>query len=332
MSKIKKYFLLFCLFIIVLTISGGWWLFARHDIYPASIMVEPGDPLYKVVVKLHDRDIIKSPWLFSKVGIIAGLDKKIIPGRYDFNTRVSHFDIMRKLWRGDIAVMSITIPEGYTLSKISDLLHQRCGINQRRFDSLARDSQFLLSLGIDAGFAEGYLFPETYRFAWGVSSAEALEAMTHQLFSRIDDNMKVRAEEMGYTLDDVLTMASIIEMEGSVFDEYPTIASVYRNRLDINMLLQADPTVIYAMGGLDRKLLQKDYKFPSTYNTYLHKGLPPTPICSPGMDAIMAALYPANTEYLYFVADGSGRHVFNTTYRQHLADTRRIKRSLRNGS
>ncbi|MEZ5357537.1 MAG: endolytic transglycosylase MltG [Candidatus Zixiibacteriota bacterium] len=329
MSKIKKYFLLLCSLLILLVITGGWWLFARHDIYPASILVESGDPLYKVVVKLHDRDIVSSPWIFSKVGILVGLDKKIIPGRYDFNTRVSNFDIMRKLWRGDIAVMSITVPEGYSLNKISDLLYQRCGVNQQRFDSLTRDSQFLLTLGIDAGFAEGYLYPETYRFAWGVSAAEAIEAMTHQLFSNIDETMKARAEELGYSLDDLLTMASIVELEGAVPDEYPTIASVYRNRLDINMLLQADPTVIYAMGGLDRQLLQKDYKFPSTYNTYLHKGLPPTPICSPGLDAIMAALYPAQTDYLYFVADGSGRHVFNSTYRQHLIDTRRIKRTMR---
>ncbi len=310
-----------------LIVSGGWWLFARHSIYPASIMVEQGDPLYKVVVKLEDRDIINSPWVFSKVGIIIGLDKKIIPGRYDFSGSKSNYDVIKTLWRGDIAVLSITVPEGYNLTKISDLLFQKCGVNKQRFDSLARDSQFLLTLGIDAGFVEGYLFPETYRFAWGISAAEAIETMVGQLTERVDENIRNRAAQMDYTFDDLLTMASIIEMEGLVTDEYPVIASVYRNRLMIGMLLQADPTVIYGMGGLDRKLYQKDYKFKSTYNTYLHKGLPPTPICSPGMDAIMAALYPADTDYIYFVADGSGRHVFNITYRQHLEDTRRIRRN-----
>ncbi|MCK5126402.1 MAG: endolytic transglycosylase MltG [candidate division Zixibacteria bacterium] len=326
MSKVKKYIMLFTLLLVVGIISGCWWLFARHDIYPASIMVEHGDPFYKVVVKLDDREIVSTPWIFSKVGILIGIDKKIIPGRYDFNTRTSNYNVFRKLWKGDIAVLSITIPEGYNLKKISKLLHQKCGVNRQRYDSLVRDSQYLLTLGIDAGFAEGFLFPETYRFAWGVTAAEAIEAMSHQLFSRIDEPIRRRAGEMGYTINDMLNMASIIELEGCMPDEYPTIASVYRNRYDIGMRLQADPTVIYAMGGLDRKLMVKDYSFPSTYNTYLHKGLPPTPICSPGMDAIMATLYPASTEYLYFVADGRGRHVFNKTHKEHRKDVYRIKR------
>jgi UPF0755 protein len=232
---------------------------------------------------------------------------------------------MRKLWRGDIAYMSVTVPEGFTMEQIGALLHQRCGTDPDIFDSLVRDSQYLAALGIETGFAEGYLFPETYRFEWGISADHAIRTMVGELFLRMERPVRARAADIGYTLHELLTMASIVEREGFYDDEYPTIASVYYNRYMNGMKLQADPTVIYAMGGLNRDLLVKDYQFPSTYNTYLYEGLPPTPICSPGMAAIRAALFPDSTDYLYFVADGSGRHVFTKTYREHRAAIRRIK-------
>lgn len=310
---------------LALVIVGAWWLFSRERVYPASIFVEEGDAFYTVVRKLTDREIVTSPWLFSKVGIVIGLDHRVIPGRYDFSRRLSNFDILRKLWRGEIAVMSVTVPEGYSLKQIGDLLHQRCGTSREMFDSLVRDSVYLAGQGVMAGFAEGYLFPETYRFEWGISAREAIEAMIGQLLVRLEESLLARSDTMGYSLHELLTMASIIEREGFFHDEYGTIASVYYNRYRTGMKLQADPTVIYGMGGLDRDLLVKDYQFPSAYNTYLHRGLPPTPICSPGMAAIRAALYPDSTEYLYFVADGRGRHRFNRTYQEHVQDTRQVK-------
>ena len=319
--------------IIILTLAliifAGWWLFYPRDIYPASIYVESGDQFYQVMRKLKDREVVKSPWLFSKIGIIIGLDRKVIPGRYDFSRRVSNLSVMRKLWRGEIAFETLTIPEGYNLKQIGALLNQRCGTSREIFDSLVRDSGYLARLGVEAGFGEGYLFPETYRFEWGVTAPQVIEAMTRQLFDKLDPALMARCDSMGYSLHQLLTMASIIEMEGLQPDEFGTIASVYYNRYRIGMKLQADPTVIYGMGGLDRGLLVKDYQFPSEYNTYLHNGLPPTPICSPGMTAIWSALYPDSTDYLYFVADGKGRHIFNKTYKQHLADTRSVKKGRR---
>jgi UPF0755 protein len=315
--------------VIVIVIAMAWWLFYPHKIYPASVYVDTGEKYYQVVRKLKDREIVKSPWFFSKIAIIAGLDRKVIPGRYDFGKRVSNFQVMRKLWRGEIAYMTLTIPEGFNLKQIGILLHQRCGTSRDIFDSLVRDSMYLAGLGVKTGFGEGYLFPETYRFEWGISASEAIKTMVDQLYSRVDGVMLARSDSMGYSFHELLTMASIIESEGLAHEEFGTIASVYRNRYEMDMKLQADPTVIYGMGGIDRDLLIKDYQFPSTYNTYLHKGLPPTPICSPGNEAIHAALYPDSTEYLYFVADGNGRHVFNKTYQQHLKDTRRIKKELK---
>jgi UPF0755 protein len=326
MYKVKRVAAIAAGLTLLILLIACWWLFYPRDIYPASIYFEDGEPFYRVVRQLKDRDIVGSPWLFSKVGILINLDRRVIPGRYDFSKKVSNFDVMRKLWRGNIAIMTLTIPEGYNLKQVGTLLHQRCGTSRSIFDSLVRDSHYLAELGVETGFGEGYLFPETYRFEWGVSALEATKTMVDQLFSRIDEPLLARSDSMGYNLHQLLTMASIIEMEGLVHDEFGTIASVYRNRYVINMKLQADPTVIYGMGGLDRDLLIKDYQFPSEYNTYLYKGLPPTPICSPGMAAIRAALYPDSTKYMYFVADGDGRHIFNKSYQQHLEDTRRVKR------
>ena len=329
MSKFKKYLAAFAVIIIIFCIWLGWWLLTPRRLTPASIYVDSGEPFYKVVVRLKDRKIIDSPWIFSKVGILVGMDRHIIPGRYDFSGRVSNLDVFRTLWRGEIAVMAVTFPEGCNLGQISKIISQRCGTDPDVFDSLVRDSMYLLSVGIEAGFAEGYLFPETYNFQWGVTAYEVVGAMSGELFARLDDSLLDRAKAMGYSLDDLLTMASIIELEGSHHDEYGMIASVYANRYRIKMKLQADPTVIYGMGGLDRALQVKDYEFRSRYNTYLHPGLPPTPICSPGMAAIWAALHPDSTDYFYFVADGTGYHIFNRTYSGHLKDTRRIKNQNR---
>jgi UPF0755 protein len=327
MSKtIKRVFSIAVAAIFAIIIACSWWLFYPHEIYSASIYVESGEPFYRVVRQLKDREIVKSPWFFSKAGILIGLDHRVIPGRYDFGKRVSNFDVMRKFWHGHIAFMTLTIPEGYNLQQVSRLLNQRCGTSREVFDGLVRDSLYLAGLGVEAGFGEGYLFPETYRFEWGISADGAIRVMVEQLYSGIDRSLLARSDSMGYTFHELLTMASIIEMEGLVHDEFGTIASVYRNRYIMGMKLQADPTVIYGMGGLDRDLLVKDYQFPSEYNTYLHMGLPPTPICSPGMGAIRAALYPDSTDFLYFVADGNGRHIFNKTYSGHLKDTRRIKK------
>ncbi len=314
--------------VLISTIALSWWLFDSHEIYPASVLVDHGQPYYRLVVDLRDRGIVNSPWYFSKIGVVIGLDERLIPGRYDFPKELSNYDVIRKLWKGEVAVMSVTIPEGYNMKQIGRLLHQRCGLDLEIFDSLVRDASFLSQLGLPEPIptvAEGYLYPETYRFQWGISAGDAIREMTRQLIYNLDQSMIERGRQLGYDVADILKMASIIQKEGWDEDEFPLIGSVYRNRIEIGMKLQADPTVIYGMGGLDRPLRIKDYQFPSLYNSYLHKGLPPTPICSPGMSAIKAALYPDETDYIYFVADGSGRHLFNKTYQAHLDATRKIK-------
>lgn len=306
-----------------------WWLISPNQITPTSVIIEPGEKFSQVVAKLRDSKVVRSPWLFSKVGVIIGLDRRIIPGRYDFGGRAANYDILRKFGIGDILIARVTIPEGFNLKQIAERLRLTIGLDSHQFDSLARDRQFLSDLGINAPLAEGYLFPDTYRIPWGIPAGDVMAILTKELFTRAGDSLMAKAALRGIDLHELLTMASIIELEALADDELPTMASVYYNRLRIGMPLQADPTVVYAMNGLDRPLMLSDYKFPSPYNTYRQRGLPPTPICSPGMKAILAALNPADTDYLYFVADGRGRHIFNRTYQQHLRDNARIKRELR---
>lgn len=329
MSRIiKRTFLAIGLVTALVCLWFAWWLYGDKTVGTVSVMVNPGETYATVVTRLSDQGVVGFPWLFSKIGVFIELDTKIIPGRYDFTGRVSNYAVMDKLWRGDIVIATVTIPEGYSLKQIGRVLSEKIGIDPRAFDSLARDARFLAGLGIGTDFAEGYLFPETYMFRWGLPAAEAFSSMVKVLGERLTGPLLARADSLGYSLKDLLTMASIIQREGKEPDEFPRIASVYYNRRKIGMRLQADPTVIYGMGGLNRKLLQRDYKFPSLYNTYLHKGLPPTPICSPGMAAIMAALYPEATNYLYFVANGTGRHTFNASYQEHLRDIREIRKRL----
>jgi len=327
-NRLKQIAALLCFALFLITLLMTWWLLARSSVKPGYILVEPGDRYSRVISKLYSGGVIHSPWLFAKISVLFGVDRRIIPGRYNFSGRISNLDIMKKLWHRDILISSVTIPEGFSLRQIKARLAQDCGLDPRQFDSLTHDSAFLTALGIRSGFAEGYLFPDTYRLPWGISPADAIKMMSGQFFSRVNDSLMQRVRQLGMTLPAVLTMASIIELEAYADDELSVIASVYYNRLHIGMPLQADPTVIYGMGGITRGLKLSDYHFPSTYNTYLHKGLPPSPICSPGMKAIMAALYPAQTNYLYFVADGKGRHVFNRTYQAHLHDNYRIKKEL----
>lgn len=325
LSKIAGLALLTAL---IIGVWGFWWLFSGTAVPTTSIIVDSGDTFAAVVGKLHDKNLVGFPWLFVRIGTFADIDRHIIPGRYDFSGSVSNYTILDKLRRGDIVIATVTIPEGYSLKQIGNLLYEKCGVEQKVFDSLTHNRRFLTSLGINAGFAEGYLYPETYLFRWGLPASEAIAAMVNVLDQRLSPALLARADSLGYNRHNLLTMASIVQREGKEPDEFPRIASVYKNRYKIGMRLQADPTVLYGMGGPYRRLMYRDYKFPSPYNTYLHPGLPPTPICSPGMKAIMAALYPEDTKYLYFVADGSGRHVFNTSFDAHKRDIRSIRKRL----
>jgi UPF0755 protein len=290
-----------------------------------SLYIYPGDSGKQIANRVDSLGLFPSPESFRLLCKITGTDKELKVGRYDFDSDDSRWKIFRALEEGISAKLKITVPEGLTLDRIISILAEETNFDSTEFERLISDSSFVRSLGVDAVSLEGYLFPETYLIPWGSPPDYIIRAMTGQLMSFMDDSLKDRMHEISFNLHELLTFASLIEAEARDGDERTLISSVYHNRLRKRMLLQCDPTVIYALGGLDRPLYYKDLEIDSPYNTYKYSGLPPGPICAPGAASIKAALYPDDSDYLYFVADGTGGHIFTKTLQDHNAAKRRVK-------
>lgn len=317
-------------FLLILMIAGGGLLafeiFVPYDIGASikSVMVEEDENFSGVLTDLQDEDILKGRYLFKLMSIITGTDKMLAPGRYDFSGKVSLHDILKKFRRHDIAAAMITIPEGLNVYKTAGVISRDLGLDSATIVSLAFDTNYTQTrFGLDG--LEGYLYPETYRVWYGIQIDDILKIIVDE-FNRQTENLLGDLPENIGSKNDLMALASIIEAEAMYDDEKPIISSVYHNRLKNKMLLQADPTVIYALGGLDRPLYYQDLKYDSPYNTYMYKGLPPGPINSPGLASIKAALNPETTEYVYFVADRNGRHIFSSTLREHNQAKNKIKR------
>lgn len=291
----------------------------------ATLYIRPGDSATDVARQAHGLGLVPSVRSFRILSIVTGLDKKLRVGRYDFKADQSRLDIYRILRQGKSVGIKITIAEGLTQKRILAILAESTHVDIGEFERLAQDTSFIDSLGFESKSLEGYLFPETYIIPWGSSASYTLTTLADNLRRFFVDSLKDRMRDIHMNLHETLTLASLIESEARDGEERALISSVYHNRLRKGMLLQCDPTVIYALGGLDRSLLLKDLEIDSPYNTYKYSGLPPGPICSPGAASIIAALYPAETRLLYFVADGRGKHVFSETLEQHNAARRRVK-------
>ncbi len=259
-------------------------------------------------------------------------------GRYSMPYPISNARAIKILTEGRQVYSKITIPEGYTAKRIARLMQQQMQIDSTLFMQYVHDKDFIQKLGIDAPSLEGYLLPETYFFTYGMNEAQIIQHLVGQFKRSVWDSLCQRARQMGFTPHQLVTLASIIEAEAILDDELPIISSVYHNRLKLGMPLQADPTIQYIIPDGPRRLLNRDLQIPSPYNTYLHRGLPPGPINNPGVKAIHAAMHPEATEYLYFVANGTGGHSFSATLRDHLraktvldAERRRVARMKRGG-
>ncbi|TAL25692.1 MAG: endolytic transglycosylase MltG, partial [Nitrospirae bacterium] len=191
--------------------------------------------------------------------------------------------------------------------------------DKETFIKFSRDEDFLQTYNINAPSLEGYLFPDTYKLPKGIEPENALGMMVNGMREKYTDKLRQRAKELGFTENQVLTLASIIEKEAIINSERPLISAVYHNRLKKRMLLQADPTAIYGIKSSKEKITMSDLKRKTPYNTYVIAGLPPGPIASPGLKSIEAALYPADAPYLYFVSNNDGTHQFSVTPEEHLS-------------
>jgi len=223
----------------------------------------------------------------------------------------------------------VTIYEGAQIWKVASILAARMEVDSAEVIRLNTDSEFITELQVPC--LEGYLFPETYFFPWGTGTREMLRTMVAMHRAKTDSLWSANIPNR-LSKDQAVILASIVEAEALMNEEKPTIASVYHNRIRERMKLDADPTVIYGLGGLDRPLNRGDLEKNTPYNTYLRRGLPPTPIGSPGLEALRAVLHPEQTDYFFFVADGSGKHRFSRTNDEHNQMRREIRRALRNKS
>jgi UPF0755 protein len=267
---------------------------------------------------LYKEKLIRDKNIFLIAGRLTGADRKIRAGFYSLWGSMSPFKIFGIIRRGQIIEYEFTIPEGDSLLEISEQIEKSNIMNKEEFMKLAKDRNFLESYEIEANSVEGYIFPDTYRIPKGVSPEDAVGSMIDKMREKFTYEVLTRMEEIGMTENEVLTLASIIEKEAVVDSERPLISAVYHNRLKKKMPLQADPTAIYGIKSSREKITKEDLLRKTPYNTYRIKGLPPGPIASPGLKSIMAALYPADVPYLYFVSEDDRTHKFSSTAEEHI--------------
>jgi len=300
-------------------------MFVLFLVFQIIIEVNHGEPFSVTLDKLYNAGVIKHKTFTKIFAILTGADRRIKAGRYKLHLNMSTFEVLRILTRGQNLL--VTIPEGVTLREIASILKKEAGVDSALFMELAKDTIFIRQLGIkEAKTLEGFLFPDTYCLYWGIKPDKVIKLMVKRFFEVFNDSLQRRAKEIGFSLYQAVIFASLIQAEAKVTSEMPIISSVYHNRLKKNLPLQCDPTIQYILPKRKPNLTYKDLKIKSPYNTYIHRGLPPGPICSPGKDAIIAALYPADTDYLYFVAKGDGTHIFSRTHKEHLAAKKWVRK------
>jgi len=279
--------------------------------------IQRGLGLGRIARQLSKEGIIREPLKFRLVARIYGYDRRIKAGQYRFSAAMSPLEILDMMSEGRVFLYRLTVPEGLTLKQIAPLLDQAGTGNSSEFLRMTTDPAFAGKLEIAADTLEGYTFPDTYHFPGSVTTEAVIRAMIVRFKEVFIPEWQERAKELNMTVHQVVTLASIIEKETGVADERPLIASVFHNRLKRGMRLQTDPTVIYGIPDFDGNLTRKHLQTPTAYNTYTIKGLPPGPIAAPGADSLRAALYPAQSDYLYFVSKGNGTHSFSASLNDH---------------
>lgn len=332
----KRHFIIIGLIVLPFLLMGVLsyrTLFSQNSSLPAgekrAIVIEKGLSVSQIAQKLAMSGIINDPTSFVWSAKILGQSNNLKAGRYEIAGGQSNYDILTRLKLGSVSSIRVTIPEGLDSSQIASILAVQLGADSTRFVQAALDSSFAASLGVMVGSLEGFLFPDTYDFFWEQDEDLILNRMVDRFFGVLPDSIREQFSKDNKSLVEALTMASIIQGEAMVTDEMPVISSVYHNRIQKRMALQADPTLQYIIDGPPRRLTNRDKEIESPYNTYLYRGLPPGPINNPGLDAILAALHPEESPYLYFVANGDGTHTFTRTLNEHLRAKRRFDKIRR---
>jgi len=282
-----------------------------------SLTIPMGASLGQVADSLLSLDVTDSRREVITAGRMLGAEKLIKAGRYKLKAGSRLYEIFNLITSGEVEPIVVTLREGWSAKRIAEELSDKLNINKDLFEYHLSDSAFIRSLGFEVPYLEGYLYPETYHFSYGMDEKSMIKWMVTLFSEKFGDAERIRAGELSMSVNEVITLASIIEGEVVQDEERPTVSSVYHNRLDSDMRLQADPTIQYILTDGPRRLSRKDLFIESPYNTYRNSGLPPGPIGNPGYLSIKAALWPAETEFIYFVATGDGYHTFSKTLDEH---------------
>lgn len=313
MNFIYKLFFIFSLIFLVtiLFFTAIYFPLVENSTIQKIINIPSGTNAKEIVHILEKNEIIrKNNYLFIILIKLSKLEDKLKFGEYNLSPSLNMLQILNKLARGEIVVYKITIPEGYTSIQIAELLDKK---------EIVEKESFLKLVKYGEKSWEGYLFPDTYEVPKKYGAENMFKLMLSNFEQVAVDNKLInKAEQTGFTMDEIITLASIIEKEAKFAEEKRQISSVFHNRLKIGMKLQSCATIQYILGKPKEILEESDLEIESPYNTYLYKGLPPGPICNPGIDSIIAALEPANEDYLFFVLGDNGRHIFSKTYEEHL--------------
>jgi UPF0755 protein len=320
----KLYFVPIVFLLAVLYLS---YSFLPVYVNKKTIEIPYGTPTLKIIDMLHEEGILRSRLSFA---IIHALVKsKLEAGEYEFDGYVSPFDVYEKISKGIHKLHKIVVTEGSDLYDIAKILEEEGVCSAKDFLKYATSEETAKSYGLKTPTMEGFLFPDTYSFSKNTHPLKVIDTMYRNFLEKTLE-LRPKVIEKGQTIEEWVIIASMIEKETFLDKEKPLIAAVIYNRLKKRMRLQIDPTVIYALkrNGLWRgKLRKEDLEIDDPYNTYLYFGLPPTPIGNPGIESLKAALYPADVDYLYFVVDPSRkRHLFSSTYAQHLRNVAKLKR------
>ena len=294
---------------------------------PIQLKIARGMSSQAIADQLVHQNLIHNPWAFLFVTHLSGVSHRLQVGTYCLSGAMTIPQIIDHLKTGNVVTQQFVVPEGLTVAQIAKLWEKVGFGTAAAFGEAANDPKWKLNYNIEGKTLEGYLFPNTYQFPDGATPSVILEIMLNEFQRRWTAGVIEETRALGYSKHEVITLASIIEAESRASDERPLVSAVFHNRLRRGWKLQADPTALYGLGNPDRPPRAADLRVDSPYNTYIYKGLPPGPICNPGMASILAALRPASVDYMYFVATGDGRHHFSRTLREHQNMINKIRRN-----
>ncbi len=328
MTKNRLKILFISFFILVLFLAGSGFLFfteiasfIKEPFNPAAVekvfSIEPGQSLSVIAKNLKNESIISNKIYFKLFVKYTKAEKKLQAGEYILSAANSPEQILDIFVKGKVKLYRITLPEGLNINEIASLVETGNFCRKEEFIALCHDKPFILSFGITAASLEGYLFPDTYFFPKNTSCQALIKNMVSHFNTIFTKEWQEQAKEMGFSVHDIVILASIIEKETGDAQERPLISSVFHNRLKKNMRLESDPTVIYGIENFDGNIKRKHLTMVTPYNTYQIKGLPSGPIANPGALSLLAALNPAHTEYLFFVSKKDTTHQFSKTMHDH---------------